>query len=44
MNFGNTLEEQYANDIKDTHLGNQAAVNNSPVVSLNITCTVTQID
>ena len=32
------------NDAADTHLGNQAAAGNSPVVSLSITCTVTQED
>jgi hypothetical protein len=31
-------------DDKDTALGNAAAENNAPTISLSITCTVTQID
>ena len=33
-----------ANDIKDTDLGNKAAVDNYPVIKLDVTTTVTQID
>lgn len=32
------------NDVRDTHLGDQAAVNNAATVQLTLTCTVTQVD
>ena len=31
-------------DVKDTYLGNQAAQGNAPIITLSISCTVTQID
>lgn len=33
-----------ANDVKDTYLGDQAALDNAATITLGVTCTVTQID